>query len=198
LRRLLLASVCLIVACGPSRRSCPAGFVGDPKQPPQAVVLWTDGLTDQLSELTDGQALLLEPPPQGGYVMYVGAKVKNMDGCGIEFRGRLRDAVTNEEVGFDARSSDLMLGSDGFGYPKTGVANVSNVNGCPQVSNKDIQGQVYNLEMTVVDRDMRTVVVTHPVTPTCMLSDPNIQQHCVCTCSANYSPGKCGFGDGGM
>ncbi len=195
--RLLPFVALFVLGCGPARHVCPTGFVGDPKLAAEAVVIWTDGINDTFADLTDGQALPLEPPPQGGYVIYVAARVRNMDGCALQFRGRLRDADTHDEVGYDARSSNLVVRADGYGYPEANNSDVSNVNGCPQVSPKDVQGKTYDLEMTVVDQDGRTVVVVKPVVPTCSLADPIIQNHCVCTCSANYFPGKCGFGDGG-
>jgi hypothetical protein len=161
-------------------------------------MLWTDGISMQLAEVTANQPIPLEPPPQGGYVMYLAAKVRNMQAC-VEFQGRLRDRATRNEVGFDARGSTLVINADGWGYPNpSNNANVSNVNGCPDYSAKDVHGESYDLEMTVVDREGRSVLVTQPIVPTCMLADPATQKDCVCTCAANYMLGKCNFApDGG-
>jgi len=155
-------------------------------------MLWTDGVSMQLAEVTADLPIPLEPPPQGGYVMYLGAKVRNMQAC-VEFQGRLRDRGTGFEVGFDARGSTLVINADGWGYPDPrNNANVSNVNGCPDYTKRDVNGQSYDLEMTVVDREGRTAKVTQPIVPTCMLADPATQADCVCTCAANYTLGKCG------
>ncbi|HEY7954040.1 MAG TPA: hypothetical protein VII38_02070 [Polyangia bacterium] len=189
--KLLFAASLLLLAGCPQKPDCPIGFIGDPQKAPEAVVLWTDGVSGQFHELTDGQALPLEPPPQGGYVMYVGAKVRNVEGCGLQFSATMYDQMTGAQVGFDARSTDLTVGADGWGYPQSNNSNVSNVNGCPQVSTKDVQGVTYNLRMIVTDKRGRSVTIDHPIVPTCAASDPDEQQHCLCTCSKNYYPGKC-------
>ena len=168
----------------------PSTFLGDPAQPPLVEALFSDGISAGYRPLSDGP-LPLEPPIQGGYVMYVGARVKNMDTHLIDFSGRLLDPQTGNEVGHDERNTTLLVGTDGYAHPAADLSNVSNVNGCPQVSTKDVQGQPYILELTVTDRDGRTATLRNNVVPTCMQADPKLQQHCLCTCSANYFPGKC-------
>jgi hypothetical protein len=194
---MLLAGV---AGCGEPRKvTCAAGFIGDPSKPPQAVMVYTDGASQVLSEARVGQAIPLEPPPQGGYVMYLAARVLNMDAC-VEFRGNLKDPTTGSQVGFDARDSRLRVQRDGWGWPDpTSNSNLSNVNGCPDYSTRDVQDQTYTLEMTVADRDGRSVAVTQPIVPTCMLSDPATKADCICACSANYVLGKCtSSSDGGV
>jgi hypothetical protein len=198
--RAVLVLVVAVAGCsGPPRKiTCAAGFIGDPTRPPQAVMVYTDGLSQQLVEVQPNQAIPLEPPPQGGYVMYVGARILNMDAC-VELRGNLKDADTGNQVGFDGRSSTVARRDDGWGWPDaTSNSNLANVNGCPDYLPKDVQGRTYALEMRVVDKDGRTAEVTRPIAPTCMLSDPATQANCICTCSANYFLGKCSaLADGG-
>jgi hypothetical protein len=191
LRPLLLLTVLFLAGC-PDPPRCPAGFIGDPKLPPEGIMVYTNGYDRVLHDVMPGDAIPLEPPPQGGYVMYVAARVKNMDACGIEFRGRLRDPATGNEVGFDARSATLQKGADGYGRPDPGNnANLSNVNGCPDYTAKDVHLETYDIEVTVVDRQGRRLDLKHPVVPTCMISHPDIQKDCECTCKANYFLGKC-------
>jgi hypothetical protein len=180
--------------CGSPAR-CKTGFIGDRSQPVEiAAVLATDGASQILSAVKAGDPVPLEPPPQGGYVMYVGAQVRNLDACGAEIRGSLRDPVTDDEIGFDARTTNLVLGADGWGRPDpSNNSNVSNVNGCPDYTAKDVQNQPYNLRVTVVDRSGRSGSVTLPIRPTCdQIADPLVRRDCVSTCSANYVLGKCG------
>jgi hypothetical protein len=167
-------------------------FIGDPSQPPEAVMLWTDGVSMQLHEVQDGMSLPLEPPPQGGYVLYVGAKVRNMYNC-VEERGRLRDPSTLIEYGFDARSATLTVQADGYGWPDPAMnSNVSNVNPCPDYKMQDVQAHNYQMQMVVVDQKTgKQVEVDKPVVPTCMQQDSATQADCICTCSANYTLGKC-------
>jgi hypothetical protein len=175
----------------PGKRPCPEGFLGDPTLPPQAVMVYTDGASQGLSEVHAGQPIPLEPPPQGGYVMYLAARILNLDAC-VEFSASLTDPATGNQIGFDARSSTVQRRDDGWGWPDpTANSNVSNVNGCPDYFSKDVQGRTFTLEMTVADEGGRTAKVSQPIIPTCMLSDAAAQANCLCTCSANYVLGKC-------
>jgi hypothetical protein len=187
-----LLPLVLLAACGPPGPSCPAGFVGDPALPPEGALIYTNGRDGVIIEHRDGSPIPLEPPPQGGYVMYIAARVRNMNGCGIEFRGRLLNPDNGVEIGFDARSANLVVGADGWGRPDPqNNANLSNVNGCPDYTPRDVHALPHTLELTVVDRDRRTLTLRHTIVPTCMLSDPYWQNDCVCTCQANYFLGKC-------
>jgi hypothetical protein len=114
-----------------------------------------------------------------------------MEAC-VELRGSLTDPTSGGQVGYDARDSTLHVERDGWGWPDpTSNSNLANVNGCPDYSARDVQGQAYALELTVVDREGRSVMVTQPIVPRCMLSDAATNADCVCTCSANYVLGKC-------
>jgi hypothetical protein len=159
-------------------------------------MLVTDGKSMMLAPVHDGDTIPMEPPPQGGFVMYIGAAVRNMDACGIELAGSLRDPDTNAQLGFDARNTDLIR-TDQFGVgwahsdPKDN-SNEANVNSCPDYSDKDRHGGEFVLEMKATDRQKRTVTVSRRVKLVC---DPTLDavaySECVCTCSANYFLGKC-------
>lgn len=191
----------LTAGCSPAAPSCPAGFIGDASKPPEAVMLVSDGQSQTFREVRDGDALPLMPPPQGGYVLYVGAKMRNMDACGIEQGGTLREPASGNQFGFDARTANMLLGSDGWGIPDvTSNADVSNVNACPDYGPTPVHGTSWPLELTLKDKGGRKVTVKHRVVPTCMHQNPLLQRDCVCTCSANYFLGKCSpdNADGGM
>src|SRR5262245_50382520 len=103
--RVLACIVLGVVACSDSKDppkpiTCAAGFVGDPAQPPQIAMVYTDGISQQLSDVAAGERIPLEPPPQGGYVMYLGARVLNLDAC-VELSGKLKDPDTGNQAGFD-------------------------------------------------------------------------------------------------
>src|SRR5581483_892116 len=112
IRTLPLAAL-LLAGC-PSGPRCSAGFIGDPKLPVEIEMLITDGASQMFSLVMMGEQAPVEPPPQGGYVMYVGAQARNLDACGVQIGGELRDPDTNDQVGFDARTTNLILGSDGW------------------------------------------------------------------------------------
>jgi len=189
---LIALSLLLLPGCPKSAPQCEGSLVGDPAQPPEGEILWTDGRSKLLAALAAGQAVPLEPPPQGGYVMYIGARVKNMHTC-VEIGGRLRDPASGNEVGFDARSSRLVPNTDGYAWPDpSDNSNVANVNGCPAYGPRDVHATPYDLEVTITDRDGRKLTLKQRIVPTCMLADPSVQADCTCTCAANYCLGKCG------
>jgi hypothetical protein len=191
--RLLAASLLLLTGCPEPR--CNAPFIGDPDQPPEGVLLYTDGAERKYHEVAPGGTLPLMPPPQGGYVVYVGAKMKNVNGC-VEFAGRFRNPVTKEEQGFDGRSSRLIPMADGYGWPDVADnGNVSNINPCPDYGPRDVHGNTWDLEVTVTDIDRRRVVLSAPTKLACQHAEPALQSDCICTCSANYVLGKCGSPD---
>src|SRR5437868_15357474 len=107
--------VALLCAGCPSPPRCAAGFIGDPKLPPELQMLITDGASQMFSLVMMGQPANVQPPPQGGYVLYVGAQARNLDACGVSVQGQLRDPATNDQLGFDARTANLILGADGWG-----------------------------------------------------------------------------------
>jgi hypothetical protein len=154
-------------------------------------MVFTDGVSPELRPATDGTVIPLEFPPQGGYVMYVGARVRNLDAC-VEIAGSLRDATTGNEVGFDSRSTTLRRAADGWGEPDaSNLANLSNVNGCPAYGPRDVHATPYDLVVRVVDSAGRVATVTHRITPTCLQTDLTQRAECICTCSANYTLGRC-------
>jgi hypothetical protein len=186
----------VIAGCDDPLERCPARFVGDSAKPPEIQMLFTDGKSMMLSLVNEGDTIPMEPPPQGGLVMYIGAAVRNMDACSIELAGSLRDPDTHAQLGFDARNTDLIPTSQfGEGWAHSDPSNNSNeanVNSCPDYSDKDRHNGEFMLEMKATDRAKRTVSISHRVKLVC---DPTLNataySECVCTCSANYHLGKC-------
>jgi hypothetical protein len=195
--RPLLPFLAILLGGCPAAPKCKAGFIGDPAQPPQAIMVYTDGVSPKITDVQPNQAIPLEPPIQGGYVMYLAARVLNMSPC-VSFAGNLIDPDTLDQVGYDCHgSTPLVMHDDGYGYPSaSSLANFANVNGCPDFFDKDVQARTYTLELTVTDKDGRQAVATQPIVPTCMLTDPATQSDCICQCSANNVLGKCS-GDAG-
>ena len=97
-------------------------------------------------------------PLQGGEVLFVGARVTNVDACGLQLTGALRDEET-QQVRFDTRTINLIPTGDGWGVTGTLGANVaglisnfSNVPVCPnEWSTTDVDGHEYGLEVTITD-----------------------------------------------
>jgi hypothetical protein len=177
----------------PPAPRCQNGFIGDAKLAPEVQMLVTDGKSKLLAPVADGDTLPMEPPPQGGFILYIGAAARNLDGCGVQLAGSLRDPDTGAQVGFDGRNTDLVKGDDGWSRSDPGDnSNTANVNSCPDYTSKDRHNGEYDLVLKVTDRQKRTASVTHRVKLAC---DPSLVEpgysECVCTCSADYFLGKC-------
>jgi hypothetical protein len=192
----------VVAGCPPNKPTpppdnCKNVFIGDPSQPIEAVLAVSDGVAPTTTDVKDGDAVPLVQPPQGGEVTYATARVRNLNSCHVTFNGRFSDPVTNAEIGFDGRSINLVVGSDGWGRADIAQnASFSNIPACPDYSAQDVQGRSLILEMYVRDSTGRNTVVSHRVVPTCMQADATDRALCVCACSAGFVPGRCGA-DGG-
>jgi hypothetical protein len=193
-----LAAGC--TAPGGTAEPCAAGFIGSTSHPPalEIVALRPDYT---VAPVTDGGSIPLMFPPQGGRVLFVGARATNVDGCGLQLTGALRDE-TSRQVRVDSRTVNLIATSDGWGTTGVGVvsdaiSNFSNIAVCPnQWSTTDVFGHTYGLEVTVVDRAGRSAASTVGVVPYC--GEPARASECMCTCAAGYVLGQaCPADDGG-
>jgi hypothetical protein len=145
---------------------CP---IGDLAQPVElvTVVRTPDGRTE---EVRASGAIPLIEPPQGGQVVFVGVRARNLDGCGLILTATLRDPCTNGVIGVEARPVDLTASPAGWGEPASpaDIASFANVPVCPSAAaTRGLDGQRYVLEVDVRDRDKRTARVTLDVVPTC-------------------------------
>jgi hypothetical protein len=163
---------------------CDDTFIGDPSLPPEAIIVVTDGLSGTLSDVSAGAAVPLTRPPQGGQVTYAAARVRNINRCAVQFRGRYRDPTTMVELAFDGRDADLVVGADGWGRPDaTQLSNLTNIPLCPDNDpTRDNQGTPALLEMAVADQHGHSVTTSVSVVPTCTSSDATVRALCVCEC----------------
>ena len=180
---------------------CPTGYLGDPEA--DAIIelraLRADG-TDV--PLNDGDELALVFPPQGGRVAFVGVRALNVDGCGMQIVGALRDPVT-KQIRLDGRTVNLRREPDGWGTTGRGtttniedsaeIGDYSNVPLCPnQWADQDIFDQRFELEVVITDRRKKTTTKKIEVVPRC--SEPGEKAiACRCLCRSGYVLGEtCG------
>jgi hypothetical protein len=196
---LALAASAACAACDttqviPDPVPCSAGFLGDAGSPVDFEFLAVDPAYDAVT-LDDGGALSILTPPQGGRVVFVGVRATNLDSCGVQLTGAVRDPTT-QQVRFDMRTVNLIATGDGWGV--TGpigasvsgtVSNFANIPVCPnQWSTMDVDGNPYALEVTLTDRGGRTVEKKIQVTPGC--GEPATLAECQCICGAGYVLGS--------
>jgi hypothetical protein len=195
---------------GPAADSdCPAGFLGDSSKPAaiELLAVRADGTS---AKLGPGDDLALILPPQGGRVAFVGARATNLDGCGVQLVGLLRD-TSSKQIRTDGRTVNLNRAPDGWGTTGStttdvtdvgAISNFSNIPLCTnQWSDRDVFDAPYELEVTLTDRGGRSAVAKMQVTPRC--SEPGKELGCRCLCKKGYQLGEtCGLdggvGDGGI
>lgn len=180
---------------------CPAGFLGDPNEPMQLELraLRANG-TDV--PLNDGDDLAIVFPPQGGRVAFVGVRAINLDGCGVQVTGALRD-LGSRQVRVDGRTVNLRKEADGWGTTGQGtttnledsaaIGDYSNVPLCPnQWAEVDVFDKPFEVEVLVKDRRKKTATKTVRVTPRC--AEPGAKEvACRCLCKRGYVLGEsCG------
>jgi hypothetical protein len=195
-----------------SPTDCPAGFLGDPNKDIEVELraLKADG-TDV--PLKDGDDLAIVFPPQGGRVAFVGIRAINLDGCGVQVTGALRD-LGSRQVRVDGRTVNLRKEeADGWGTTGQGtttniedsaaIGDYSNVPLCPnQWADVDVFDKPFEVEVLVKDRRKKSATKIVKVTPRC--SEPGAKETaCRCLCKHGYMLGEtcgedAGVPDGGQ
>lgn len=147
--------------------------------------------------VADGQKVPLIFPPQGGRVIFVGVRARNLDPCGVTLLGAIRDPATRQ-VRIDKRTVNLASAGAGWGACNdTDISTFANVPVCPNSwATTDAFGRPFQLEVTLTDRDGRSATKTLTVTPEC--GEPASEAECRCICQGGYVLGQaCGAADGG-
>jgi hypothetical protein len=149
-------------------------------------------------EVTDGGAVPMMFPPQGGRVIFVGVRAFNIDPCQVHLSGALRDPHS-QQVRLDARTVNLRVTDGGSAISvDTNITTYANIPVCPnQWSDTDLYGNPYTLEMSLKDRAGRSLTQTLTVVPYC--AEPANEADCRCMCRGGYMLGQtCGTTDGGV
>lgn len=180
---------------------CPVGYLGDPTKEIQIELraLKADG-TDV--PITNGDDLAIVFPPQGGRVSFVGIRAINLDGCGVQVTGALRD-LGSRQIRVDGRTVNLHKEPDGWGTTGSGtktniedsaaIGDYSNIPVCPnQWADVDVFDKPFELEVLVQDRTKKKATKVITVTPRC--AEPGAKESaCRCLCKKGYTLGeRCG------
>src|SRR5262245_31652631 len=111
---LLLGLVPALYACPDDEvKEC---FVGDPAMPAEIEPVFRD-VDNTMKPLAEGGQIPLILPPQGGKVMVVGVRAKNLDGCPLTIATSIRDTCSNSIIALENRPVTLEEGSDGWLAP---------------------------------------------------------------------------------
>jgi hypothetical protein len=192
IRTLIVAS---LVSCSPepsvpvdSGPACTLPFIGD-KTKPIEMTLTVREASGKSVALKEGADVPLIFPPQGGRVVFLGARVNNVDPCAVKLSGAIRDVATNQ-VRVDNRTVNLIAGADGWGGGvDEDISTFSNVPMCPnQWASTDAFDKPFRVEVTVTDKSGRTVMKQAMVTPRC--AEPANAAECLCICKKGYVLGE--------
>lgn len=183
---------------------CGVPYVGDPNAPIELEIraLKADGSD---VAVTEGSDLALIFPPQGGRVAFIGVRAKNLNPCGMQLLGAIRDP-RSKQVRIDARTVNLQLTADGYGVTGTGntdvssdvaIAAYSNVPVCPnQWSAEATEGTDYEIEVKVTDVAGKKAGAKVRVIPRC--AEPSREPQCKCLCKKGYVLGEACGEDAGI
>jgi hypothetical protein len=166
-------------------------FVGDPAAPPVGEIVYRtpDG---EVALAEDGGVLPLLEAPQGGWMLFVGLRTRNL-GCELTLTGTLVDHLASpaELVSVEQRPVTQEPGDDGWGWPRfpERIGNYSNLPGCPrQRLARDVNGEPWVVELEGVDADGRVARASITATPTC--ADEGRRWFCECQCDREYVLGQ--------
>jgi hypothetical protein len=185
-------------ATGGPVAGCKLAPVGDVSKPIE-MKLVAAGVNDQglmqfagtPKPIADGSVIPMIVPPQGGWVIYVGARANNIDPCGVQVKGVLTDPAT-QQVTVDERTAKLTVGTDGWAGPLEHdplAGALANVAVCPnQWASNDMYGNTFKLTVTLTERSGRSASQSIDVKLEC--AEAQYKNSCSCQCKKNYVLGE--------
>jgi hypothetical protein len=161
-------------------RRCP---IGDPNLPVELEIMHLDARRDMYKTEIDA-AVPLVPAAQGAFIMLLGVRATNLDGCNLQLTTSFRDLCSDAIIKIDQRPTVLEDTGDGWGVSSLGT--FSALPFCPQVTTlRNLQGEPYVITVAVRDLDDRQASKSVPIMPTCSPNDAR----CACECDRNYVVG---------
>ena len=173
---------------------CKLEYVGDANADIEMQIVTLDPSYAAQPFMDGGSASILVPP-QGGRVIFLGVKAKNLDPCGVKLAGAIRDPSTMAPQ-LDTRTINLDPTADGWGQSDpTDISSFSNVPVCGNGwASTDIYDQTFKMLVSVTDRAGKKASVTYDVVPKCdevkIDNGQDVQKDCLCICKQGYVTGQ--------
>jgi hypothetical protein len=176
---LKLLSLALVCACsGPQPRSC--AFAGDAARPIELQAIALDA-AGNAAPVSNGGPLLLERPPQGGFVVFAGARARNLRPCNVQMAAELVDPASGKPVSeLSSRGADLVDAVGGYLQPAHDALRfeLPNIAACRDLSGAGVLGRRLLLRVDVTDSGGRHARIDQPVVPACPQGDSGCASSC--------------------
>jgi hypothetical protein len=187
----LATAAVLAGGCQSGPREC----WGDCALPPEAVMQIRDDRGVYV-EVHDGDPAELTLPVQGGHILFVTARIKNLEKHGVILLGEVRNPDTGVAVARDEKRVDFSVAlADGYGEPDLAdTSNAANIAVCPNYLARDIVGLEWVVDLTLTDSRKVPVKLSHRVVPSCRQTDSAMRTGCLCECLGCFALGKCAAG----
>jgi hypothetical protein len=161
---------------------CP---VGDPSAPAQLEIVNLDVNLD-IVNTTPNAPVPLFPPPQGGWIVFLGARATNLDGCRVDLTTSFRDVPGGSIIQVDRRPTQLDDTGDGWAVTRTSMA--ANLPICPQLTaTRNLHDEPYEITVTLEDAYGQRASQSMVIVPVC--PDPDPTGRCLCECDQHYVVG---------
>ena len=165
----------------------PTCFLGDRSRAPELRLLMRTPAGDAV-EITESSSVALIQPPQGGKVIFVGPKVRNIDGCPVDITTTLKDPCSGTIVALEKRPV-VLTEADGWLIPERPqeISNYSKLGACPKAGiSNNIVGEWYVLKLRLEDKSGLIAEASARVMPIC--SEPSLKDRCLCECDQQFYP----------
>jgi hypothetical protein len=178
---LVAAAVAVLTACSdPSPGPC----IGDCSLP---IVVQPMGVYEyEPHDLVDGDPVSIDPPLQGGYVLYVGVRAQNVHGQTTRLTAAVRDPAGPRVVSIEQRPVRLLAGGDGWARPESQYQDLANVAVCSVPEAVDFDQAVWRVELQLIDADGRRGETSVLIRPRCGADDGF---GCACACDSERPAG---------
>lgn len=168
-----LGCAVLLIGCGT-----------DPKQPPAEIQIIHQDANSAIIETQPMGQVPLIAPPQGGWVVLLGVRAKNIDPQ-ANITTALVDACDSQLIQIDMRPTRLDAGADG--WSQSSLTTFGNLPVCPQLTaTRDLHDVPYIIKVSVEDADGQKATASLTVVPTC----PVEASRCTCECDRDYVVGN--------
>ena len=164
-------------------------FVGDASQPVEFEIVHQTAQRECVTTEDMAEIPLIQPP-QGGKVLFVSVRARNLNGCGLTLATALAEPESGSIISLERRPVTLKLREDGWMDPDrpSEASNYSNLPACPRADlDRSIEGELYELRVNITDKDGRKASASTRVVPIC--GEPNLAELCQCECSKDYQLG---------